>query len=278
MAAPPSYKDITSVVSDCLTKGSDVRGWQLDAKEDGRPRRINAFPFASAKAVGAHLSYQWPGTNVTLKSRASGAFQSWYEYLPTIIYQTKINGTSGKVELDTAARSLKVTAKHPVFNASVKSAPLDGFSTDANVTTRVADQTYAGLSVQYDPKRSGVADLTAVLTRYACPNIYKGDLLGQYSLRNGFSVQMRVPMHTYLDAAVIAGRKRFIAGVQARSPCGARIMLNANVTDSTCSLTAIRGFNDIWKITATVTAPLPTSNSAAAPRFGLKFTHVDSTE
>ncbi|KAK7194006.1 hypothetical protein NESM_000312900 [Novymonas esmeraldas] len=278
MSAPPSYKDLADVVNNYLTKGSEVRGWQLDAKEDGEPRRLSAFPFANPKAVGVHLTYQAPEYHTTLKSKVSAAFASWREYLPTIIYQTKIHNTAEKIEVDTAAGSVKVTAKNAVLNASCKTAPLDGFTADASATTRLSDQVYAGASLQYDPKRSGVRDFTAIVVRYACTNVGKGDLLGQYSLKNGFAVHMRIPLHTYLDAAIAAEQRRFIAGVQARSPCGARLMLNANVSDGTYTMTAIRNMNDMWRVTATVTAPFDRTESGAAPRFGLKFTHMDATD
>ncbi|GET93611.1 hypothetical protein, conserved [Leishmania tarentolae] len=278
MSAPPSYKNLANVVKEYLTKGSDVCGWQLDANEKGTPGCVNAFPFASPKAVGVHLSYECPSWHATVKSKVSAAFTSWREYLPTIIYRTQLHNTIDDIEVDTAAASVKVTAKHSVFNASCESSPLDGLVTDANVTTRVFDQVYAGASLQYDPKRSGVRDFTAIMVRYACPHIGKGDLLGQYSLRNGFSVHLRIPLHTYMDAAVVAERRCFIAGVQARSPCGARLMLNTNVSDRTYTMTAIRNMNDIWKITATVTAPFSVGEGAPAPRFGLKITNMDASD
>ncbi|CAG9584065.1 conserved hypothetical protein [Leishmania major strain Friedlin] len=276
MSAPPSYKNLANVVKDYLTKGSDVHGWQLDANEDGASTGFNAFPFASPKAIGAHLSYECPSYHTTLKSKVSAAFTSWREYLPTIIYHTKVNNTSSEIEVDAAAASVKVTSKHSIFNASCKSSPLDGFVTDANVTTRVFDQVYAGASLQYDPKRSGVRDFTALMVRYACPHLSKGDVLGQYSLRDGFSVHVRVPLHTYMDAAVIAERRCFIAGVQARSPCGARLMLNTNVSNGTYTVTTIRNMNDIWKLAVTMTAPFASGEGAAAPRFGLKLTNMDA--
>lgn len=278
MSAPPSYKNLANVVKDYLTKGSDVCGWQLDANENDASKGFNAFPFASSKAIGAHLSYECPSYHMTLKSKVSAAFTSWREHLPTIIYHTKINNTLSDVEVDAAAASVKVTAKHSVFNASCKSSPLDGFVTDANVTTCVSHQVYAGASLQYDPKRSGVRDFTAIIVRYACPHIGKGDLLGQYSLWNGVSVHLRIPLHTCMDAAIMAERRCFIAGVQARSPCGARVMFNTNVSDGTYTMTAIRNMNDIWKLTLTMTAPFASGEGAAAPRFGLKLTNMDASD
>ncbi|CAJ1038520.1 hypothetical protein Q4I30_008261 [Leishmania utingensis] len=278
MSAPPSYEDLAKVVRDYLMKGSDVTGWHLDAKEDVVPNRLNAYPFASPNAIGVHLFYECPDCHTTFKSRVSAAFKSWREYLPTIIYQTKLNDVSEKIEVDAAAATVKVAAKHPVFNASCKTSLLDGFATNANVATRVSNQLFAGASLQYDPKRSGVRDFTAIMVRYACPNIRNGDLLGKYSLQNGFSVHLRVPLHTYIDAAVVAERRCFIAGVQGCSPCGARIMLNANVSDGTCTATAIRNLNDIWKVTATLTAPFASGEGCAAPRFGLKFTNMNASE
>ncbi|KAG5464362.1 hypothetical protein LSCM1_00545 [Leishmania martiniquensis] len=278
MSTPPSYENLANVVKDYLTKGSDVRGWQLDASEDGAPKRLNGYPFASAKAVGVHLSYEFPEYHMTLRSKVSAAFKSWREYLPTIIYNTKMNGASGRIEVDAVATTVKVAANNSVFHASCKTSPLDGFVTDANVTTRVTEGVYAGASLQYDPKRSGVRDLTAVMVRYGCPNIRNGDVLGMYSLQSGFSVNLRIPLHAYVDAAVAAERRRFIAGVQARSPCGARLMLSANVNDGTFTVTAIRNMSDIWKVTATMTAPCARGGCDAAPRFGLKFTHMDACD
>ncbi|KAG5490668.1 hypothetical protein JKF63_00790 [Porcisia hertigi] len=278
MSAPPSYKDLASVVEAYLTKGDNVRGWLIDSKQDGAPNRLAAYPFASPKGVGVHLSLECPEYHTTFQSKMSAAFKSWREYLPTVIYHAKVNNTSNKIEVDAAVPSLKVTAKHPAFTANCKTALLDGFSTDANVTTRLSDKVYAGASLQYDPKRSGVRDFTTTIVRYTCPNIGNGDLLGQYSLRNGFSVHMRIPLHTYMDVAVMAEQKRFIAGVQTRSPCGGRFMFNTNVTDGTYTITSIRNMNDIWKITATMTAPFAPDKGALAPRFGLKFTHMDASD
>ncbi|KAG5465836.1 hypothetical protein CUR178_00550 [Leishmania enriettii] len=278
MPTPPSYRELANVVNDYLTKGSDVHGWLLEAREDGATQRLSGYPFASPSGVGIDLCCKFPEFNTTLTSKVSAVFQSWREYLPTIMYETRGDSASAKIEVDTAAASVMVTAEHPVFNISCKTSPVDGFVTDADVATRVSEQLYAGAYLQYDPKRSGVRDFTTVMVRYACPNIGNGDLLGKYSLQRGLSLHLRIPIHAYMDAAVAAERGRFIAGVQARSPCGARLMLNTNVTDGTCTMTAIRNMNDIWRVTATVTRPFASGGRDAVPRFGLKLTNMNALD
>ena len=277
MSAPPSYKELANVVNDYLTKGSEVLGVWLDAKEEGDPDRLNAYPFASKGVVGANLTYNCPKYNTTVTSRVSPNLP-WCKYLPTVTYSTKFKGTSDTVEVNVAEGTVKVTAQHPVANVSCKTAVLDGGVTNLNATTCVRQNLYAGASLFYDPKRSGIRDFTAVMVRYSCPNIYKGDLMGKYSLSNGFSVHMRIPLHQYMDAAIAAERQRFIAGVQGRSPCGAQVMLNANVTEGTYTATAIRNLGDIWKLTLTMTAPFSKAGNATPPRYGFKFTHMDATE
>jgi hypothetical protein len=278
MSVPPNFKELANVVNDYLTKGSDVQGVQLDAREDGNPDALNVFPFVRKGLVGAHLVYDCTRLNTTVRSRVSPDFQSWRDYLPTVTYKTKLNGTRNTVEVDAAVGTVKVSAVHPVVNASCKTALMDGGVTDVNATTDLGNQFFAGASLMYDPKRSGLRNATAVLVRYGCPNIFRGDLMAKYDLRYGFSLHMRVPLHQYMDAAVAAERQRFIAGIQGRSPCGARLMLNANVTDGTYTATAIRNFGDIWKFTLTMTAPFSRSGNAVAPRYGLKFTHMDATD
>ncbi|KPI85036.1 hypothetical protein ABL78_5920 [Leptomonas seymouri] len=278
MSAPPSYKELFGVVSDYLTKGSDVQGAQFDAKEDGEPNCLNAFPFARKGLVGAHLIYDCTKLNTTLSSKVSGNFQSWKEYLPTITYKTKVKGTSNAIEVDTATGTVNVSAKHPVLNANWKTSLLDGGATEVSATTCVRPAVYGGASLIYDPKRSGLRDFTALIARLGCPNIYNGDVMGKFSSSSGFSIHMRIPLHQYVDAAISAERQRYIAGIQGRSPCGARLMMHANVTDGTYTMTTIRNVNDIWKITLTMTAPFFKDKNATAPRYGLKITHMDATD
>ncbi|KPA81592.1 putative mitochondrial hypothetical protein [Leptomonas pyrrhocoris] len=278
MAFPPCYHAIVNAVDEYLTKGSQVQGAQLDAAEEGDPNCLNVFPFAQKGCVGAHLTYNCAPLNTTVKSKVSPNFKSWKEYLPSITYTAKINGTSDVFMVDAATGVVNVTAMHPVVTASCRTSLLDGGATNVTAATCIQPQLYGGASLSYDPKRSGLRDFTAAVVRYSCPNIYKGDLMGKYNLRNGFSVHMRVPVHPYMDVAVAAERQRFIAGIQGRSPCGARLMLNTNVTDGTYTITTIRNFGDIWKFTLTMTAPFSGSGNAAAPRYGLKFTHMDAVD
>lgn len=282
MSAPPSYKDLAKVAEDYLTKGSTVRGWTIDAKEDGVARQLNVFPFANERTFGMHMLYEYPDLHLTLSSKVSAVVKSWREYLPTIKYQRKLNAAWHTHEVDLAASTLKWSGEHPVWNATATTNVTDGFSTNASVTTRVSPDFFVGGNLIFDPSRSGVRDLTAIAVRYACPNIRKGDLMGMYNIQNGFSVHMRVPVQQYTDVAVIAERRRFIAGVQARSPCGAQLMLNANVTEGTATLTAIRNISDIWKVTMTYTTPVcgakATASSPSVPRFGLRLSNMDSTD
>lgn len=278
MSIPPSYKDLTNVVNDYLTKGSEVRGISLDAKEDGDLDAVNVFPFAQKGLVGAHLVYNNSRFNTSVASRVAYDFRDWRQFLPTVTYRTKINNTADTIEVNASAGTVKVSAEHPVANVTCKTALLDGLASEVAATTCVAAETYAGAALSYDPQRSGVRDFTAAVVRYNCPNIYRGDILAKFTLRYGFGLHLRIPLHQYADVAIAAERQRFIAGVQGRSPCGARVMLNANVTDGTFTATTIRNFNDMWKFTVTMTAPFSKSGNAVAPQYGFKLTHMDATD
>lgn len=78
-----------------------------------------------------------------------------------------------------------------------------------------------------------------------CYGMYGGDVMVKYNLRKGLSVSTRVPVHEYVDVGVIGERDNCVVGVQGRSPCGARMMFNVNLSKLTYTFSMIRNFNDI---------------------------------
>ncbi|CAD2213098.1 hypothetical protein AGDE_05959 [Angomonas deanei] len=274
MSVPLSYKEIRDTVERYLTRCSNVQGWHIDASQNAEPDKINCFPFASQAGTGFHLAYEDGKSGLNVRCSLSNCFHSITQFLPVVKYSTKVNSILHKVCFDAPTATLKYNLEHEVFTASAVARLSDGGAGIYAVSTRIAENAYAGVAADYCPKRSGLRDLTLMATQLACPNFKRGDIVARYSLLSGLGIHLRVPVSNLVDVAVISENNRFIVGCQGRSPCGASISVNTNISDGTGTITAIRNVKDIWKLTLTCTAPL-VSCSPCVPRFGVKFTNQD---
>lgn len=274
MSAPPKFSDLAGTVDTLLTVGDKVEGWTIDALEDCAANKCEAFPFAKNGGVGIHVIYNNAARGITVKSDISSDQKHWCFMLPTISYLTTAGPNTHKVEYNVLRSMMSYSLKNPSVNITSNVAVRDGFSGVSSITGRLFERVDLGACADYDPKRSGLKDLTVVAARRECPNVGGGDVLLKYSLREGLGLHVRVPLRPLTDVAVIAEKHRFIAGVQTRSPCGARMICNTNVNDGTVTMTAIRNLNDIWKFTASyTTGSLGAGGAGKQPRFGLKFSN-----
>lgn len=273
-APPPCFHELINTVEDYINKNSRLRGWHLDATEDVPKDVFSIFPFATQKAVGLHALYNYSPYNLQLRCVWSSVGDSWRNLLPTVTRSMTINAVTHTVECKCASLKASYSATHPAFCVTWSGNLQDGGNGFTTLTTRLAEGVFAGASVGYDPKRSGVNNMTALLVRRNFPTFWNGDVMAKYTLNSGFGLHLRVPVSPVLDAGVIAESNRFIAGIQGRSPCGARMIANCNVTDGSVTLGVIRNLQDIWKMSITYTLPLiGNPNAPAAPRFGLKLSN-----
>ncbi|EPY35627.1 hypothetical protein STCU_01047 [Strigomonas culicis] len=220
--SPLSYKEIAHTVEDYLTKCDRVKGWHLDATEPISDDVVNYFPFAEQKNVGVHLSYRSSALNLLTKCAVSVNPSSWFRFLPTFEYNWARDNIAQTIEFACSSTTLKYTASHPVFHAEVHSLLADGGSGSAAVSTCLTKDALLGMEVHYDPRRSGLKDFTVLAVQNGCPAFSQGDILAKYSFLRGLGLHLRVPVSSYLDAAVISESQRFIVGCQGRSPCGPR--------------------------------------------------------
>lgn len=103
-----------------------------------------------------------------------------------------------------------------------------------------------------------------------------GDVVAKYNATRGIGLHLRVPTNAYTSAVVLAEKQRFIVGAEARSSCGAQMLMNINLVDQRAEVALSRFFGPVWQVALNYSAVLnkPTTGyiSTVSPRFGIVFT------
>ncbi|RNF18497.1 uncharacterized protein Tco025E_04499 [Trypanosoma conorhini] len=273
--SPDTFYAVASTVEVYATRGSCERGWRIDAKEcDAPPNRLNGFPFATEEGVGVHLSCS-KGEFTVSADVSSNPKATWRDFLPSVSWTRSVRGQQHAFLLRLATTPLVSYALcHPQFTCSSEVKFMDGCRSRFTASTRLSEKSQLGAGAEYDPSRSGLIDYTVALSRVGCSSVWGGDFVLQYNATRGAAVHTRIPVKPLLSAVALVERKRVLVGVEARSPCGAQMLMNVDLVGSRAMLAVIRNLDDIWKLTLNYSAPLPGGSSAPA-RFGLVFTNQD---
>ncbi|RNF06584.1 hypothetical protein TraAM80_03853 [Trypanosoma rangeli] len=269
---PDTFDTLANTVESYATQGACERGYRIDAKElDVSPNRLSGFPFATKEAVGVHLMCS-KGDFTVSADVSSNPKATWWDLVPSVSWTKSVRGQQHEFLLRLATTPLVYYAlHHPQFTCSSEMKFMDGFRSHFTASTRLSEKSQFGASVEYDPSRSGLIDYTVALSRTGCSAVWRGDFVVQYNATRGAAVHTRIPVHRMVSAVTLVERQRVIVGAEARSPCGAQMLMNVNLVDSRVMLAVIRNLDDIWKITMNYSAPLPGSSSGSA-RFGVVFT------
>ncbi|CCW63843.1 unnamed protein product [Phytomonas sp. EM1] len=276
ISSPPPFTELHTLVGKYLTKGSDVEGWQLDAMEKV-PGRFQVYPFVEHQLVGANLIYKNQELGLEAKFRWANAWKSWKQYMPHVSYFFIDKGLSHKVEFNAPVDTLSYTLNHPSISASWSSELSNKGVSTFNLSTRLCKPVCAGVSFLYDPIRSGIKDAVALVTYANCQTLAGGDLVAKYALSNGLSLHLRAPVDPCSSIVVLAERNRFLAGLHTSLNNSARLIVNANLTDGSCTLTAIRNLRDIWKVSFTCSLPV-LNTGTFRPKYGIKLSNKDVEE
>lgn len=270
---PPSYWDLSSTVESILTTGSNIQGWSLDAQDQFTGGVISAFPYADESTVGARIIYRNKEYDTKFQFRWPAHISSYKELLPIVSRGFNV-GDSSKYFFQMAMETghLTHTFMHPAFFLSLTNMMYEVGPMTVTGSTRLAPNTFLSGRINYDTKRCGLQNAEIIALQRQFVPLWNADTLLRYNLRDGASLELRGPVTDTIQAGVIAAARRFIVGVQAMSPCGARMLFNTNVTDGTYTLTMIRNITDIWKIHATYTSNIFGWGKKSGPRFGLCFT------
>ncbi|KEG08884.1 hypothetical protein DQ04_06251010 [Trypanosoma grayi] len=271
--APSSFSEVANTVEQFATKGLNERGWRLTTVEYDIPAdRLTVHPFASPDAVGVRLSYKKGEFRVSTDVD-SNPKATWRNYLPTISWAKNVQDMRHAfvLRMSTTSPAFRYALFHPDFTFTSGTQLLDGFSTHITASTRLSQRNQVGVSAVYDPSRSGLKDYTIAASRVGCASVLGGDIVAKYNATHGGAIHTRIPVNPYASAVLLVEKKRVIVGAEARSPCGAQMLLNVNLVDSRAMLGMSRNISDIWKITMTCSAPAPGSGSTTAPKFGLVF-------
>ncbi|CCW69932.1 unnamed protein product [Phytomonas sp. Hart1] len=279
--SPPSFTELHSLVEKYLTQGSDVEGWQLDAIEKS-PARFQVYPFFEHQHVGASFIYKDMKRGLETKFRWSNAWKSWQQYMPYVTYLFNKNGISHTLEFKAPMGTILYTLHHPAISAfwSCDLSSKGGGMLD--LSTRICKQTCAGVSFLYDPFRSGLKDAVFLLTyanlsTFNCGNLSFGNLVTKYSLRNGLSLHLHVPVDPCANIVILAERNRFLAGLHTTLNKTAHLIANANFSDRSLTFTAIRNVSDIWKVSLTCNIPVMNTEKLS-PKYGIKISNRDAED
>lgn len=214
-----------------------------------------------------------------LKSKISVNWSSvtrdYQDLLPLLNSKFRAYGAYHSVEVATSTGNTNYACVHPAFFITATTPLYSPYSLHITSSTRLWQGCFGGIRALYDAKRSGLITADIVAVQRNCYGMYGGDVMVKYNLRKGLSVSARVPVNEYVDVGVIGERDNCIVGVQGRSPCGARMMFNINLSKLTYTISMIRNFNDIWKITMSYTNIFQPDSKWPVPRVGVKFTNQD---
>ncbi|EKF29034.1 hypothetical protein MOQ_007198 [Trypanosoma cruzi marinkellei] len=274
--APDPFVDLVDTVEKYATRGSYERGCRIDTREESTPsNKLVGYPFANAEGVGVHFSYK--KGDITLSTDvSSNPKATWRDVLPTVSWTRSLWGQQHDFLLRLAMTPLfAYSFSHPQFTCSSEVKFMDGFRSKFTTSTQISTRNQLGASVEYDPSRSGLIDYTVAFLRVGCSAVQGGDFIVKYNATHGLGVHTRIPVKPFMSAVALVERGRVIIGTEARSPCGAQMMMNVDLVNSRAMLAFVRNISAIWKLTFNYSAPLPGSCSASG-RFGLVFTSQDA--
>ncbi|KAF8281895.1 hypothetical protein TcYC6_0005820 [Trypanosoma cruzi] len=274
--APNQFVELVDTVEKYATRGSNECGCRIDTREESIPSNmLVGYPFANAEGVGVHLSYR--KGDITLSADvSSNPKATWRDVLPTFSWTRSLRGQQHEFLLRLAMTPLfSYSFSHPQFTCSSEVNFMDGFRSKFTTSTQLSMRNQLGACVEYDPSRSGLIDYTVAFLRVGCSAVLGGDFIVQYNATRGLGVHTRIPVKPFMGAVALVERGRVIIGTEARSPCGAQMMMNLDLVNSRVMLAVVRNISTVWKFTFNYSAPLPGSSSAAR-RFGLVFTSQDA--
>ncbi|KAG8347797.1 hypothetical protein ERJ75_001352500 [Trypanosoma vivax] len=277
------FDQLENTVEQYATKGAGDRGWRIDTTVPySPPGPLTAYPFASQDGVGVRLAMT--RGDVTVGADFSSHVKAtWRDFLPTFLWKRTYPGTRHELLLRTAtAPSLSYRARLPDFIITSETQLLDGLSTKCTATTRISPRNQMGFSFSYDPSRTGLRNYTFAFARQGCASVRGGDIVAKYDAITGPAIHTRIPVNPYAGAVILAEQTRFLVGAEARSPCGAQILLNANLVDSRATLILTRSIASTWKVrmqcSAVLSGPRTTTLSCTKfmPQFGIVFLSNDA--
>lgn len=273
MSSLISFFELNTLVEKTILEGNHINKFHIDAYSPPDPDKLTVFPFATPQTVGALFAYEHSKSNTVISASLQPHPPTWRELLPTIVHTSKKDDVFQILTVNLKRAFLSYGWSNSIFNASATIEPLNGIASNLALTTRAGEKVTVGTEVVYDPKRSGLKNLTVLALREQCPILWGSDVIFKYSLRNGYGLQTHTPLHKYLDASLISESGRFIVGVQGRSPCGAKIMASTNLNDGSFTFGVVRNLMDMWKMTLSCTIPLSENDGkpVVTPRFGVLF-------
>ena len=186
---------------------------------------------------------------------------------PAVTYKEKYHSVTAKL----ATGFVDYEFTHPAFFGTASVHATGGFATIASLSTRVQQNVYGGLYVNYDPFRSGLRNYTLSLLARNVASAKHGDVLVSYDATRGVLLGFTAPIKNTLQGTVTVRPQKatqtLVAGLDFRSPCGAQALAHIDVGQQLIGMTLSRLIQDTWRVSLGWT--ISNANNTVTPKFGL---------
>ena len=154
------------------------------------------------------------------------------------------------------------------FNVAATTNSLDGFPTDASVSTRLSNNTFAGASISYDASRSGLKNYTLTVATSGVKELKNADILAKLDATEGYGLGLSFPIRSNVSLTALLSRREQKVGARYSSSCGAAVTAFIDAASRSLGLSATRGTGSGWKVGVSATLA---ANAPLNPTFGVSL-------
>lgn len=188
-------------------------------------------------------------------------------FAPAVTYKEKHHSVTAKL----ATGHVDYTFTHPAFFGTASVHATGGFATLATLSSRIQQNLYGGLYLNYDPFRSGLRNYTVSILARNVAAAKHGDVLVSLDATRGVLLGFSAPIKNTLQGTFTVrphkAMQTLVAGLDYRSPCGAQALAHVDVGQQLLGVTLSRLIHDTWRVSLGWT--ISNANNTVTPKFGL---------
>ena len=247
------FKDFNKEVKDLFTKNfQDPGQWKLESKFKGPKDQLYINPQASNDRLSVDLQYSSKKNDLSAAVRVDsnsslGSAKVVHEQNNRM---TELAWLPSSSPSTTADIHLNYHFTHPVLSVQSTSLLSDYLSSTVGLTCRVEERVLAGLSVNFDPFRSGLKDYTVAL-------MFKERYTVTASPLSGYGLSFLHPLCAKANALVQLSLRRGNkvdgeVGVNFVSRCGGCGVAKVSIPALDVALNLAKPMSDGWLVAVTL--------------------------